>query len=330
MARRELLQLATPIDFNKHRIGGWLMSEKLDGMRCFWDGGVSRGESTSEIVYAAKLRETTATGLWSRYGNPIFAPPWFLDSLPPFPLDGELWAGRGQFQKTVSICRKQTFDPRWTDIQYAVYSSPPWAAMLTPGEIKNPNLELVIPKMEAPVAGAVGAFKDELKFLRKLKSKVCFLHQQTKLDAFEPSAREQVEYYMKQVVAKGGEGVVLRNPDAPWQPKRHAGILKYKPCSDDEGTLVGFIAGKGKLSGMIGALILDYHGKRLELSGMTNEERAWEDAEGVRLSIGRPGDEVKSQGRYFKTGDKITFKYREFTKDGIPREARYFRIRNES
>ncbi len=43
MARRVLLMLATPINFDKHTFGGWYMSEKLDGGRCFWDGGLTRG-----------------------------------------------------------------------------------------------------------------------------------------------------------------------------------------------------------------------------------------------------------------------------------------------
>jgi ATP-dependent DNA ligase len=41
MAKREFLMLA-----HKHEgqnILGWLYSEKLDGMRCFWDGGITRG-----------------------------------------------------------------------------------------------------------------------------------------------------------------------------------------------------------------------------------------------------------------------------------------------
>jgi hypothetical protein len=73
---------------------------------------------------------------------------------------------------------------------------------------------------------------------------------------------------------------MLRNPDGPWLPKRVSSLLKYKPFSDDEGTVVGFTSGRktdkgSKLLGMIGSLILDYRGKRLELAGLTNEERTF-------------------------------------------------------
>jgi hypothetical protein len=52
MAKREFLQLAHKLDAKKHGIGGWLYSEKLDGERCFWDGGVSTGLAKSEIPWA--------------------------------------------------------------------------------------------------------------------------------------------------------------------------------------------------------------------------------------------------------------------------------------
>ena len=34
------------------------------------------------------------------------------------------------------------------------------------------------------------------------------------------------------------------------------------------------------------------------------------------------------QGRHFKRGQTVTFKYRELTSDGIPKEARYWRRRD--
>ena len=114
MPRREFLQLAHTYDAAKHKIAGWYVSEKLDGTRAFWDGGLSRGQPTKLIPWASVIDPKTkkpkdrvkpvATGLWSRYGNPIMAPDWFLDSLPPIFLDGELWTGRGSFQLCRSIC----------------------------------------------------------------------------------------------------------------------------------------------------------------------------------------------------------------------------------
>src|ERR1039458_2949195 len=63
---------------------GWLLSEKLDGDRALWDGGK----------------------LTSRLGNVFPAPLWFLDRLPQgLPLDGELWAGRGNYSRAMGIAK---------------------------------------------------------------------------------------------------------------------------------------------------------------------------------------------------------------------------------
>jgi hypothetical protein len=42
MGRREFLQLVDHHDPQKHGVAGWLISEKLDGTRCFRDGGVPK------------------------------------------------------------------------------------------------------------------------------------------------------------------------------------------------------------------------------------------------------------------------------------------------
>ena len=61
--------------------------------------------------------------------------------MPCCPLDGELWAGRGNFQLCRSICGGDEPDPRFMDkIVYAVYSAPPLAAVFGTGEIKNTNM----------------------------------------------------------------------------------------------------------------------------------------------------------------------------------------------
>ena len=64
---------------------GWYMSEKLDGVRCYWDG----------------------KNLYSRAGNKFYPPPYFIKDFPKdFELDGELWTGRDDFQKCVSIVKR--------------------------------------------------------------------------------------------------------------------------------------------------------------------------------------------------------------------------------
>jgi len=112
-----------------------------------------------------------------------------------------------------------------------------------------------------------------------------------------------------------------------------------KNNDDAEGVVVGYVSGRktalgSKLLGFMGALILDYQGKRLELSGFTNEERRLGtvgklcDGDAARHRAARyPGDEVPAwiETVAFPRGSIVTFVYRGLSKDGIPQEARYLR-----
>jgi len=81
----------------------WLMSEKLDGMRCVWDG----------------------RALWSRNGKPIYAPQFFLQALPRnVCLDGELWLGRQQFQDLMSVVNGGAAGAGWSRVQFAIFDAP--------------------------------------------------------------------------------------------------------------------------------------------------------------------------------------------------------------
>ncbi len=81
----------------------WL-SEKLDGVRAYWDGEY----------------------LLSRQGNQFIAPAWFIADLPNHPLDGELWVGRGQFETTLSTVSKQRPDEQqWRKVKYMLFELPP-------------------------------------------------------------------------------------------------------------------------------------------------------------------------------------------------------------
>lgn len=81
---------------------GWWMSEKLDGVRAYWDG--------KQFV--------------TRQGNVFHAPAWFTEDLPDHPLDGELWMGRRMFQKTISIVKRLDGGDHWKQIQYVVFDMP--------------------------------------------------------------------------------------------------------------------------------------------------------------------------------------------------------------
>ena len=72
-------------DDGKSAITGWLMSEKLDGVRGSWDG----------------------QQLWSKNGILFQPPPEFVADLPPFALEGELWGGRGSFAATAAVVQRR-------------------------------------------------------------------------------------------------------------------------------------------------------------------------------------------------------------------------------
>lgn len=362
MARREFLQLAKKFNPDKSKIAGWMLSEKLDGSRCFWDGGISRGMRTEDVPWSSLINPKTgepktkvkplSTGLWSRYGNPIMAPDWFLDKLPAIPLDGELWAGRGNFQLCRSIVAGDEVDPRFMEhIKYAVYSMP-GARVWQTGEIKNSNFHRHIDEDQCldllhengdlleEALFEEHPFEQELQVLQEYlpddPEASCYVHKQIRLPEDESSARAALDSFMDGVMDRGGEGVVIRNPKGLWTPKRVNDLLKYKPIDDDEGILTGFTSGRrtdkgSKHLGKIGALILDYNGKRLELSGLTDAEREFEHARDAVHATKEPGGDMPAdtQGAHFKLGQRITFKYRELSDDGIPKEARYFRNRGK-
>ena len=81
---------------------GWWMSEKLDGVRAYWDG----------------------KNFISRLGNVFHAPDWFKDGLPKEPLDGELWMGRGNFQLLVGTVKRHIPNENWKRVEYVVFDAP--------------------------------------------------------------------------------------------------------------------------------------------------------------------------------------------------------------
>ena len=79
------------------------VSEKLDGVRAYWDG----------------------ERFWSRGGNEYRAPDWFTEGFPDVPMDGELWMGRGRFAELSGAVRRlEPVDPSWRQIRFMVFDLP--------------------------------------------------------------------------------------------------------------------------------------------------------------------------------------------------------------
>jgi DNA ligase 1 len=234
---------------------GYLVSEKLDGVRALWDG----------------------TTLRFRSGRVVAAPAWYTAKLPRTPLDGELWLGRGQFDKLSGMVRKaQPEDAQWQQIQYMVFELPAGA-----GRFEDRAIELIgiVSRAAWPQLHAVEQFK--LANPAALKAK------------------------LKEINAVGGEGLMLHLASAPVTTGRSDVLLKLKPQQDAEATVVGHIAGKGKYTGLLGALeVQTAEGQRFKLgTGFSDEQRKNPPA----------------------IGATITYTYRDVTPNGIPRFASFFR-----
>ena len=95
-----LLATESPSDADP---AGFLVSEKYDGVRAFWDGRTLRFRS----------------------GRRVPAPAWFLARLPGVALDGELWLGCGRFEALSGMVRKAVpVDAEWQQIRYMVFELP--------------------------------------------------------------------------------------------------------------------------------------------------------------------------------------------------------------
>ena len=182
----------------------YLVSEKLDGVRAFWDG----------------------TTLRTRAGNVINAPAWFISRFPSVPLDGELWSGRGMFERLSGIVRKDDpVDAEWREVRYMLFELP-----------------------EAP-----GTFRERVRELREIVARAAVPWLQV-IDQFEVGSRKELDQRLASVVRAGGEGLMLHRAEAPYSAGRSPDLLKMKPLHDAEATVIGHVPGKGKYRGMTGAL----------------------------------------------------------------------------
>jgi DNA ligase-1 len=354
MAKREFLMLAHTYRGDEP-IGGWFWSEKLDGMRAFWDGGLTRGMRAADVPFAniekdgRYVEPPKATGLWTRYGKPVQAPEWWLDKMPAFPVDGELFMGRGKFQDLISATKRLIPGPEWLSVNYMAFDAPPYHAVFANGEMDNVNFKKSFRNIAAWIGGreyerpARGWHFDSVyDFLRERAGRNEVFHalHQSQLPFNTQGARDQVSAILDKLLAGGAEGIMLRHPGSLWAPQRSRQLLKVKGMQDAEAVVTGYVWGRetdkgSKLLGRMGALVVEFRGKRLELSGFTDEERVLCMYEGAdhghdlvfAIGCANPGLVVQPDihNPRFPLGSTVTFRYRELTDAGIPKEARYWR-----
>jgi DNA ligase-1 len=222
-------------------------------------------------------------GVWDgktlrhRSGNPVHAPKWFTDALPSVPLDGELWIARQSFDKLSAIVRRELpIDEEWRQVQYMIFEMPD-----APGDFAQ-RLAL----MHATIA----------------RANVPWLHQITQ---FRVADRKALATRLKEVVALGGEGLALHRADALYTTGRSDVLLKLKPMLDTEAAVIGHLAGKGRNTGRLGALLV-------------------ETPEGRRFRIGT-GFSDADRANPPSIGSVITYRYRDLTSTGLPKFASFVR-----
>ena len=218
------VQLAMPWPPGRSPQGFWV-SEKFDGVRAVWDGQVLRFRS----------------------GRVMAAPAWFLSALPRMALDGELWMGRGMFDRLSGVVRQaEPDDEAWRAVKYLVFDVPGHAA---PFAQRVALVQSTLAQAQQP--WLVPVAQREVKDVRALQA------------------------LLQDTVRQGGEGLMLHRSDAPWQAGRTDALFKLKPELDEEGLVVGHQPGKGRLVGMTGALLLQMtSGQRFALgSGLSDALR---------------------------------------------------------
>jgi DNA ligase-1 len=252
------IQLATTYktvtDIDKY----WL-SEKLDGIRGYWDG----------------------TRLLTRQGNIINSPIWFTENWPEKAMDGELWVKRDYFQQTLSCIRKKVADEVcWQFIRFMMFDLPEHS----------------------------GIFTERITAMQKLTNKIDSPYL-SMIKQFKLTTVEQLHKTLNKIVKDNGEGLMLHQGSAYYHVGRTAHIMKLKKHNDAEAVVIAHIEGKGKYQGLLGAIQVK-----------TNE--------GIIFKIGS-GFSDRERHKPPAIGSLITFKYNGKTQAGIPRFARFFRVKEQ-
>jgi len=113
---------------------------------------------------------------------------------------------------------------------------------------------------------------------------------------------------LAEVAAAEGEGLMLHHRQAPYRPGRSAHLLKLKMHEDAEARVVDHLPGKGKYEGMLGALLV-------------------ERADGTRFRLGT-GFTDAQRADPPPPGTWVTYRHDGFTTKGLPRFARFLRVRD--
>ena len=216
--------------------------------------------------------------LWSKNGTLFHPPQAFVADLPPFALEGELWGGRGTFAATAAVVQRLDDPAGWLRLRFGVFDVPQ-----APGPFRQ-RLALA----SAWFAGHPSAH-------------AFVIPQQSVTD------RGALQRELKRIERLGGEGLIVRDPEAGYLAGRRPEILKVKSFQDEEAVVIEHLPGRGKNAGLLGAL-------RVELP------------DGTRFRIGT-GFSNEQRSNPPPLGTTITFKHHGQYPSGVPKFPVFLRIR---
>lgn len=231
---------------------GYVMSEKLDGVRALWDG----------------------KALKSRSGKKFATPKCWLKNLPPFALDGELFIARGKFEELLSIVNSANATcEAWQSVKYYVFDVPKASGTLTE---RLKMLENHLATQESNNAQKNARANTDEKSHNNTRQ--IFIIEQKPIHS-----KAQLEKALQSVVNLGGEGLVVRKNSAPYESFRTKNAMKLKIYEDAECKVIAHNAGKGKFEGKLGSITCEQaftnaqgQSKTLRFkigSGFTDKER---------------------------------------------------------
>jgi DNA ligase-1 len=211
-------------------LADYWVSEKYDGVRGYWDG----------------------RQLLTRGGQRIAVPEWFVTNWPATPMDGELWAGRGQFQKALSTVSQQSpDDAAWRGMRFMVFDLPAHGGRFFE---RLSALEPLVDALNLPWVTAVAQTRQ--------------------------NGHQALQKRLAQTVMDGGEGLMLHRGASLYKGGRSDDLLKLKTHEDSDARVIGHEPGQGKYAGLLGALLVEVAGaegrpaQRFKLgAGLSDEQR---------------------------------------------------------
>ncbi|WP_325892654.1 DNA ligase [Grimontia sp. NTOU-MAR1] len=216
--------------------------------------------------------------LFTRQGKLIYAPKWFIDALPQIPLEGELWIGRNRFEETMAaVMDGKPNDKEWDKVKFMVFDLP---ASLDSFDVRYKQFKSMAQGLNIPHLGYVEH--------KPVESKASLLA------------------LLESVNESGGEGLMLRKRSGIYQPGRSTNVIKMKLVDDAEAEVIGYVKGKGKHEGRMGALVVRM-------------------PDGKEFKIGTGFSDAQRENPP-ELGDMVTYRHNGFTKNGIPKFARFMRV----